>query len=53
MRRPPMSFNLCAFLIGRLGSMAFRLSTTTVSRSLAGTCFSSESAPWGFFSQGV
>src|SRR5205807_2393419 len=31
-------------LIGRSGSSAFRLSTTTVSTSLAGTCFSSESA---------
>src|SRR5882724_1187911 len=35
-----------ASLIGRLGSSAFRLSTTTVSMSLAGSCFfSSESAP--------
>src|SRR5258705_9814209 len=33
-----------ASLIGRLGSSAFRLSTTTVSMSLAGSCFSSESA---------
>src|SRR5258706_1078509 len=32
-------------LIGRLGSSAFRLSTTTVSMSLTGSCFSSESAP--------
>src|SRR5258707_3716534 len=30
--------------IGHLGSSAFRLSTTTVSMSLAGSCFSSESA---------
>src|SRR5216684_2619906 len=40
----PMS----ASLIGRLGSSAFRLSTTTVSMSLAGSCFSSESAPRPF-----
>ena len=31
-------------LIGRLGSSTFRLSTTTVSMSLTGSCFSSESA---------
>ena len=37
--------NNVASLIGRLGSSAFRLSTTTVSTSLAGSCFSSESAP--------
>src|SRR5262249_50629220 len=37
----PMS----ASLIGRSGSSAFRLSTTTVSMSLTGSCFSSESAP--------
>src|SRR5258705_1664441 len=37
----PMS----ASLIGRLGSSAFRLSAPSVSMSLAGTCFSSESAP--------
>ena len=35
-------------LIGRLGSSAFRLSTTTVSMSLTGSCFSSESAPRPF-----
>src|SRR5258706_7679420 len=35
---------LSASLIGRLGSSAFRLSTTTVSMSLTGSCFSSESA---------
>src|SRR5208282_2708761 len=35
-------------LIGRLGSSAFRLSTTTVSMSLTGSCFSSESAPRRF-----
>src|SRR6476469_8393083 len=37
-----------ASLIGRLGSSAFRLSTTTVSMSLTGSCFSSESAPRPF-----
>ncbi len=41
-----------ASLIGRLGSSAFRLSTTTVSMSLAGSCFSSESAP-GPFQHGI
>ena len=36
---------MSASLIGRSGSSAFRLSTTTtVSMSLAGSCFSSESA---------
>src|SRR5216684_9183616 len=39
-------------LIGHLGSSAFRLSTTTVSMSLAGSCFSSESAP-GPFHHGI
>jgi uncharacterized protein (DUF1810 family) len=39
---------LFASLIGRSGSSAFRLSTTTVSMSLAGSCFSSESAPRPF-----
>jgi hypothetical protein len=33
---------------GRFGSSAFRLSTSTVSVSLAGSCFSSESAPRPF-----
>src|SRR6516165_9834195 len=33
-----------ASLIGRLGSSAFRLFTTTVATSLAGSCFSPESA---------
>src|SRR5258705_446250 len=41
-----------ASLIGRLGSSAFRLSTTTVSMSLTGSCFSSESAP-GPFHHGI
>jgi hypothetical protein len=36
---------MSASLIGHLGSSAFRLSTITASMSLAGSCFSSESAP--------
>ena len=36
---------MSASLIGRFGSSAFRLSTSTVSMSLAGSRFSSESAP--------
>jgi hypothetical protein len=43
---------MSASLIGRLGSSAFRLSTNTVSMSLAGSCFSSESAP-GPFHHGI
>src|SRR5476649_2896139 len=39
---------MSASLIGRLGSSAFRLSIATVSMSLAGSCFSSESAPRPF-----
>src|ERR1700735_3939344 len=39
---------MSASLIGRLRSSAFRLSTTTVSMSLAGSCFSPESAPRPF-----
>ena len=39
---------MSASLIGRLGSSAFRPSTSTVSMSLAGPCFSSESAPRPF-----
>ena len=39
---------MSASLIGRLGSSAFRLSTTAMSMSLAGSCFSSESAPRPF-----
>jgi hypothetical protein len=35
---------MSASLIGRLGSSAFRLSTSTVLVSLAGSCFSTESA---------
>jgi hypothetical protein len=37
--------SMSASLIGHSGSSAFRLSTATVSTSLAGSCFSSESAP--------
>jgi hypothetical protein len=37
-----------ASLIGHSGSSAFRLSTTTVSMSLTGSCFSTESAPRPF-----
>src|SRR5664280_921058 len=37
-----------ASLIGRLGSSTFRLSTTAVSMSLTGSCFSSESTPRPF-----
>src|ERR1700676_1804536 len=40
--------DLVASLIGRLGESAFRLSTTAVSTSRAGSCFSSESAPRPF-----
>jgi len=36
---------MSASLIGRLGSSAFRLSTTTMSMFLTGSCFSSESTP--------
>ena len=43
---------MSASLIGRLGSSAFRLFTATVSMSLTGSCFSSESAP-GPFHYGV
>src|SRR6185312_5412912 len=39
------ALHMSASLIGRLGSSTFRLSTTTVSMSLTGSCFSSESAP--------
>ena len=44
--------SVSASLIGRLGSSAFRLSTVPVSMSLAGSCFSSKSAP-GPFHHGV
>ena len=43
---------MSASLIGRFGSSAFRLSTAAVSMSLAGSCFSPESAP-GPFHHGV
>ena len=43
---------MSASLIGRLGSSAFRLSISTVSMSLTGSCFSSESAP-GPFQYGI
>jgi hypothetical protein len=43
---------MSASLIGRMGSSAFRLSTTAMSMSLAGSCFSSESAP-GPFHHGI
>jgi hypothetical protein len=38
--------------VGHAGSSAFRLSTITVSMSLTGSCFSSESAP-GPFHHGI
>jgi hypothetical protein len=44
--------SMSASLIGRMGSSAFRLSTTAMSMSLAGSCFSSESAP-GPFHHGI
>jgi hypothetical protein len=43
---------MSASLIGRLGSSAFRLSTAAVSMSLAGSCFSPESA-LGPFHHGI
>ena len=43
---------MSASLSGRLGSSTFRLSITTVSMSLTGSCFSSESAP-GPFHHGI
>jgi len=43
-----LSGSLAASLIGRLGSSTFRLSTASVSMSLTGSCFSSESAPRPF-----
>ena len=48
-RRPGDIDGMSASLIGHSGSSAFRLSTTTaVSMSLTGSCFSSESAPRPF-----
>src|SRR5882672_8398324 len=50
------SLNVCSWmsasLIGPSGSSTFRLSTNAVSMSLAGSCFSSESAP-GPFHHGI
>jgi hypothetical protein len=43
---------MSASLIGRLGSSAFRLSTSAVSMSLAGSCFSPDSA-LGPFHHGI
>jgi hypothetical protein len=43
---------MSASLIGHFWSSTFRLSTTAVSMSLAGSCFSSESAP-GPFHHGI
>ena len=50
--RGECSLLMSASLIGRLGSSVFRLFTTTVSMSLTGSCFSSESAP-GPFHHGI
>ena len=44
----PKALPMSASLIGRSGSSAFRLSTNSVSTPLAGSCFSSESAPRPF-----
>ena len=52
MRTSAVAPHMSASLIGRFGSSAFRLSTSTVSMSLTGSCFSSESAP-GPFHHGV
>jgi hypothetical protein len=50
--RGAQAMMMSASLIGRSGSSTFRLSTTPVSMSLAGSRFSSESAP-GPFQHGV
>jgi hypothetical protein len=50
--KPRGEHMLCASLIGRSGSSVFRLSITTMSMSLAGSRFSSESAP-GPFHHGI
>src|SRR5271169_448825 len=47
-RHLPRRSDSVASLIGRLGSSTFRLSTASVSMSLTGSCFSSESAPRPF-----
>src|SRR5262249_51444138 len=44
--------SMSASLIGRLGSSGFRLSITAVSMSLAGSCFSTDSA-LGPFHHGI
>src|SRR6266851_8827450 len=52
-RRVDPALKMSASLIGRLGSSTFRLSTSVaVSVSLAGSCFSSDSAP-GPFHHGI
>ena len=51
-RVPRSQLAMSASLIGRSGSSAFRLSTTAVSMSLTGSCFSTESAP-GPFHHGI
>ena len=51
-RARPSRRGMSASLIGRLGSSAFRLSTTAMSMSLTGSCFSSESTP-GSFQHGI
>jgi hypothetical protein len=50
--RPLDAIPMSASLIGRLGSSAFRLSTTAVSMSLAGSCLSPDSA-LGPFHHGI
>ena len=49
---PAADLLMSASLIGRFGSSAFKLSTSKVSVSLTGSCFSWESAP-GPFQHGV
>src|SRR5215813_2666326 len=48
----PAYLAMSASLIGRLGSSTFRLPTTSVSMSLTGSRFSSDSAP-GPFHHGI
>src|SRR6516165_9649053 len=48
----PLGRRSISSLIGRLGSSAFRLSATAVSMSLAGSCFSPDSA-LGPFHHGI
>ena len=47
-RAPRLCNGTSASLIGHSGSSTFRLSATSVSMSLTGSCFSSESAPRPF-----